>query len=134
MLRWLWEKHSATGKLMGLPVPEAWPGMVQAMLRPCEDCEMTCPASSFEASWSEVRRRLRAVSMLHHAIHLALAVMSQAVVALREARRSRRIIIRRIIIIIRSSRRQHPEKQPKAKMLKEKGAHGEAAQGEEARG
>ena len=50
---------------------------------------------------------MRAVSMMHHAIHLALAVMNQAVVALREARRSRR----------RSPRRN---KQPEAKKLMEK--------------
>ena len=36
--------HSATEKLVGLPVSETWPKHVVDMLRPCKDCEneMTC--------------------------------------------------------------------------------------------
>ena len=47
VLRWLWEKHSATEKLVGLPVSETWPKHVVDMLRPCKHCENEMPCKFF---------------------------------------------------------------------------------------
>lgn len=47
VLRWPWEKHSATEKLVGLPVSETWPKHVVDMLRPCKHCENEMPCKFF---------------------------------------------------------------------------------------
>ena len=47
VLRWLWEKHSATEKLAGLPVSETWPKHAVGMLRHCKGCDTMSPASVF---------------------------------------------------------------------------------------
>eukprot|EP00974_Lingulodinium_polyedra_P130602 11214451-Lingulodinium_polyedra.AAC.1 len=39
VLRWLWEKHSATEKSLGLPVSEAQPAHVRDVLQPCKYCD-----------------------------------------------------------------------------------------------
>ena len=43
----MWEKHSATEKLMGLPVSEVWPKHVRELLQPCTDCENELPCKFY---------------------------------------------------------------------------------------
>ena len=56
VLRWLWEKHSATGKLVNLPVSEVWPDHVRDMLRPCRDCENEVPCEFFRGGRRAARQ------------------------------------------------------------------------------
>ena len=48
VLRWLWEKHAATGKLLGLPLPEVMPEHVHSFLGVCSHCEMQQPCAFYQ--------------------------------------------------------------------------------------
>ena len=48
VLRWLWEKHEATGKLQGLPLPEVMPERVHSFLGVCSHCEMQQPCAFYQ--------------------------------------------------------------------------------------
>ena len=48
VLRWLWEKHAVTRKLLGLSLPEGMPEHVHSLLRACPDCEKQLPCVLFQ--------------------------------------------------------------------------------------